>query len=141
MNIEEVIAQHVIDHLNAWEDKPCAIKLEFPKRNTGNLMMIMSPLSGTVIGRSYIDGSFVGNWPFAVYVRISSVDSDKRMTATGILNALGDWLISADLPVFEDDRYLPIKFEMTSYPSVSMEYDDGTTDYQAIYSLKYRKRV
>ncbi|MBO5568822.1 MAG: hypothetical protein J6A79_07840 [Clostridia bacterium] len=136
---DSVIEMTVYDHLNSWPDKPCVIGMQFPKRRPISFSMSMQQLSGTVYLRRYVNGSFVGAWPFAVLVRFAEADDSKRFQASGILNSLNEWLRSAELPSLGEERTANY-FEMTALPSCVAQYEDGSADYQAVYQLVYKKK-
>ena len=129
----------VYDHLNAWPEKPCPIEMELPEDAPARLAMAMQPLSGAIELRRYIDGGFIGAWPFAVLVRFATRDDEKRLNAAGILHSLGAWLRSNSMPPIGEGR-TPIAYEMTALPSCALRYEDGTADYQAVFRLVYRQK-
>lgn len=137
------IASSLIDHLNTWPDKPCEIKLEDFSKHPPSMMM--QQLSGSYKLRSYVDGSYVGEYPFAVYVRVESVDTESKLDATGCLLGLAKWLDEKDpdgtkknLPVLTGGR-AAIKIELESLPSLATRFDDGTEDYQALFKMQYKQ--
>ena len=137
------IAASLIDHLNTWPEKPCEIKLEdFSKAPPS---MMMQQLSGSYKLRSYVNGSYTGEYPFAVYVRVEGSDTESKLDATGCLLGLGKWLSekNADgtrknLPKLTDGR-TAIKIELESLPSLAVRFDDGTEDYQALFKMQYKQ--
>lgn len=137
MNQEVVIAKAVLDHLNQWPDKPCNIRLETMDKAPLYFSMSMQQLTGTKILKKYITGSYIGIWPFAVYVRISGADTSKRIDANRLLGCLADWLESIDPPAL-GEKCVAEKIEMTGIPAVAATYDDGGVDYQAIFNLRYK---
>lgn len=142
MNTEtdELIVQSVLRHVNAWTDKPCAIGLEKLDKAPHGFSMSIQQLSGTVVLKKFIDGSYVGAWPFAVYVRISGADTGKRIDAVCNLERFGAWLCGESaLPDIGSSRTAD-SFEMTSLPSIAAQYEDGGVDYQAVFRLNYRQR-
>lgn len=137
------IASSLIDHLNTWPDKPCDIKLEDFSKSPPSMMM--QQLSGSYKLRSYVNGSYMGEYPFAVYVRIEGVDTESKLDATGCLLGLAKWLNEKDpdgtrknLPVLTGDR-TAIKIELESLPSIAAKYNDGTEDYQALFKMQYKQ--
>lgn len=136
---ETIIAKSVYDHLNAWPDKPCAIRLEMMDKAPIAYTMSMQQLSGTRVMRRYIDGSFKGVWPFAVYVRMSASDTAKKLNAVSVLESLNQWLMTQPVPQLGTGR-TATQFEMTSLPSIAATYEDGSVDYQAIFQLEYKQR-
>lgn len=135
-----MILQGILNHINLWPDKPCRINLETLEKAPAKFSMSMQQLAGTVVVRQYIDGSFIGAWPFAIYIRFSGPDTGKRLNAVGLLNSFKDWLCDeSGLPKIGDNR-TAISFEMTSLPSIAGQYEDGSVDYQAVFRLNYRQR-
>lgn len=137
------IAKSMKDHLNSWPDKPCEIKFEDFSKNPPSMMM--QQLSGSYKLRSYINGSYIGEYPFAVYVRIDAVDTVSKMDATGCLLGLAEWLdeknpdgTRKNLPILDGNR-TAIKIELESLPSIAARYDDGTEDYQALFKMQYKQ--
>ena len=137
--MDQLIAKSVYNHLNQWPEKPCQISLEMMDKAPIAFTMSMQQLSGTRIMRRYIDGSFTGAWPFAVYVRMSASDTAKKFNAVSILETLNQWLMTQPVPDLGTGR-TATRFEMTSLPSIAATYEDGSTDYQAIFQLEYKQR-
>lgn len=137
------LAKVMKDHLNTWPKKPAEFKLEDLGKDSPSIML--QQLSAAEKKRTYVNGSYIGVWNFAVYVRISDVDTASRLDATGCLNELADWLthtsngVFVNLPVIDENR-IATKIEMTSTPSIAGRDDNGTEDYQAIFQLEYNAR-
>lgn len=139
MQQDVVIAKAMYGHVNRWPDKPCQIRMETMEKSPIAFSISLQQLSGTVILKKYIDGSFTGAWPFAVYVRLSGGDTAKRFDAVQILEAVAEWMRTASLPDL-GSRRTAIQIEMTGLPSVAATYEDGGIDYQAIFRLIYKQR-
>lgn len=137
--MDQLIAKAIYDHLNQWPEKPCQIRLEMMDKAPIAFTMSMQQLSGTRILRRYIDGSFTGAWPFAVYVRMAASDTAKKFNAVSLLETLNQWLMTQPVPDLGTGR-TATRFEMTSLPSIAATYEDGSTDYQAIFQLEYKQR-
>ncbi len=137
--MDQLIAKAIYDHLNQWPQKPCQIRLEMMDKAPIAFTMSMQQLSGTRILRRYIDGSFTGAWPFAVYVRMAASDTAKKFDAVSLLETLNQWLMTQPVPDLGTGR-TATQFEMTSLPSIAATYEDGSTDYQAIFQLEYKQR-
>lgn len=135
-----MIVRAVLDHVNKWPDKPCTIRLETLEKAPSEFSMSMQQLAGTVVVKKFIDGSFVGAWPFAIYIRFAGVDTGKRINAVGQLDQFNSWLCNeSGLPDIGSNRTADA-FEMTSLPSIAGQYEDGSVDYQAVFRLNYRQR-
>ena len=137
------IAKSLKDHLNTWQSKPCEIKLEDFSKNPTSMMM--QQLSGSYKLRSYVNGAYIGEYPFAVYIRIAGIDTESKLDATGCLLGLAEWLDEENpngtkkhLPALSGDK-TALKIELESMPSIAARYDDGTEDYQALFKMQYKK--
>lgn len=138
-NDDTLIAKAMLNHLNQWPDRPCDIRLENMEKEPIAFSIAMQQLAGTRVLKSYINGSFIGQWPFAVYVRFGSVDTAKRFQAVSYLEMLGDWLCNSELPDIGTTRTAN-EIEMTSLPSIAGTYESGAVDYQTVFLLTYKQR-
>lgn len=138
-NADLIIARAIYSHLNKWPEKPCPIRLETMDKTPIAFSMAMQQLAGTRILRKYIDGSFKGAWPFAVYVRLAGTDTAKRLDAVATLESLNEWLMTATPPELGPGR-VPDEFQMTALPAIAATYEDGSTDYQALFQITYKQR-
>lgn len=138
------IAKSLKDHLNSWTGKPATIRFEDFGSEVPSMML--QQLSGAYKKRAYIDGSYLGSYPFSVYIRVDGIDTATRLDASSALQGLFDWLTERDeegtytnLPTLDEGKKAT-SIEMTSLPSLSARYEDGTEDYQAIFELEYKAR-
>lgn len=139
-----VLEQSLLSRLNSWPDKPCKINLdELEKRG---LSMMFQPLSVVKKERKYVNGSYIGGFSFAIYVRICNNDTMHKLDARKILQSLDEWLSAKgenneyiNLPVLTDGNVAQ-KIEMTATPAIAARYDNGTEDYQAIFKLTYKHK-
>ncbi len=139
-----LIAKVMKNHINTWGEKPTNIFLEDFGKDVPSMMI--QQLSAAEKKKIYVNGSYIGVWNFAVYLRISAIDTASRLDAIGCLDELSSWLQTMDdngayvnLPVIDSYRKAT-KIEMTTTPSIAARYEDGTEDYQAIFSLEYKVR-
>jgi len=131
------IVREILRHLNAWEKKPCEIKLE--KLEKTPPAMMLQQLSGAIKLRSYVNGSYVGSWPFAVYSRAHGIDTNSLIDGTGVLNDLAAWLEKTALPYIGENRSAT-SIQMTSAPCGDADHEDGSEDFQAIFQLQYLQK-
>ena len=139
-----LIAKVMRDHLNSWSKKPAEIKLEDLGKKAPSMML--QQLSSAEKVKSYVNGSYIGVWRFAVWIRVEAEDTASRLDAIAVLTELAEWLGETDesgdfknLPVI-DERRIATGFSMPATPSIAARYDDGTEEYQAIMSLEYKSR-
>ena len=133
-----VIAQAMLTLLNEWPDKLAKITLDLLDKPSSS--MCLQQLSGTVVEKRYVDGSFIGIWPFAIYVRTNGQDTAQRIRVVKTLEALCEWMEdNTQLPNIGDNRQA-LTIEMTALPALAVRYEDGADDYQALFGLKYKQR-
>ena len=132
------IARDMRAFLNSWPEKPVkAFSIE--QLTTAPPAMMFQPLSGSKVLRRYIDGSFIGSWPFAICFRVNQTDTAVKLSAYDTLEKVSNWLTSGQLPALSGSK-IPLKIEQTSQPSQIAVYDDGTEDYQVLLALEYKQR-
>lgn len=107
---------------------------------------MLQPLSGVKKEKKYVNGSYIGAFSFAIYVRTSANDTKDKLNARIILQGLDEWLSVkndngeyVNLPVLADGD-IPLKIEMTATPAIAAKYDNGVEDYQAIFKFTYRHK-
>ena len=139
-----VIAKVMKDYLNTWPDKPVEIRLDDLGAKAPSMML--QQLSAAEKLKSYVNGSYIGLWNFAVYMRIYCNDTASRIDATACLTDLASWLteMSSDgklvrLPTIDELR-TATNIALTATPSVAARYENGTEDYQMLMSLNYFAR-
>ena len=106
--------------------------------------MMVQQLASVEVKKRYINGSFVGEYPFAVYIAVEAEDTEARFDALAVLNDLGLWLSEKDdtgnyknLPDLGDDRKA-IQITATSTPSIAARLENGVEEYQALFALEYK---
>ncbi len=139
-----LISKVMRDLIASWPEIPVKLLVEDPGRECP--CMVLQQLSAAERLKTYVNGSYIGVWNFAVYVRINAEDTATRFDAVSILEELGSWLSEKDtdgrykrLPEIDETR-AATKIEMTTTPSIANRGDDGVEDYQALFSLEYKAR-
>lgn len=137
-----VIAKVMHTFINTWPEKPCEIVLESIEKKAPSMML--QQLASAEKIKQYIDGSYLGAWNFAVYVRVSGKQTASRIDAIRTLDELGAWMTALDsdgsfmrLPAIDSDR-IATSIEMSNTPSIAARNADGTEDYQATFRLEYK---
>lgn len=129
------IAEAMWRHVNAWPGRGAPIVLDTPGTRAPGLAL--RQLSGTVVEKRFVDGRFIGRWPFALVVRVDAEDTQRRLGAVEEIAALGGWL-RENFPVLGEGR-MCLEVEMTGLPAQAAAYEDGTEDYQAVFALVYKE--
>ena len=129
------VAKDMLHHLNSWPDKPCNFAMEeLPKKSPA---IMLQPVAGSGVERRYIDGSFIGLFSFAVYLRSEQTDTHEKLSAYDTLEQLAYWLENSALPSLSGRR-TAIKIEQSTTTALAL-LDDDTEDYQTVFSLRYRQ--
>ena len=139
------LVKELRDFINSnWESKPASLMLERFAKTPPSITI--QQLSGAMISRKYVDGSYVGNFPFGIFVRVRTDSTANTMSAISALTDLYEWLVETDaddnfkhLPTL-NEKTVPIGFEITSLPSLVARYEEGYEDYSALFSFNYKKR-
>lgn len=143
---EGCVIRKICDHINAWEGAPCLFLPESREGSgTGRTPSgkklpagAVTALSGPVKVRAYVDGSYAGELPFAVYLRIPHTPGDG-------LEAL-EWFgkLTRYLGTFAPSRDTERVYgccEPTTLPARSSVEDDGTEEYRASFTVRYRRSM
>lgn len=130
------IAKKVWQYLNSWPDKPARFGLDNLEKLPVSIMLQQLP--GAVVKQRFVNGTFIGLWPFAVYVRIQTEETAQRFSAVSLLNGLHAWMQANPLPDLGPGRACQ-RMEMILLPSVAADYNNGVVDYQAQYVMEYKE--
>lgn len=131
----EVIEKQVLAHLNSWPDKPTRFTIEELRNKSPALML--QPLATARVVKRYVDGSFLGIFSFAVYLRLAISDTSSKINAYETLRSLAKWLETSPLPSLGTGR-VATKIEQTATPALAQQ-DDDVEDYQTIFALNYKQ--
>lgn len=137
-----LILRELRKHLNAWPNKPTEIQAEVAGKTTPAMMM--QQLAAVERKRTYVNGSYIGVFSFAVYVAIDAEDTAARLDALAVLQDLDLWLSEQDdsgtyvnLPDLGENRQA-IQITMSSSPSIAARLENGVEEYQALFALEYK---
>ncbi len=135
MAVDQIaIARSMLDYINAWPSKPASFSLEGILKDAPGAMLLQLASSGVL--KRYIDGSYIGVWSFAVYIRLNKADTSEKLEALDLYEDLLKYF-RRGLPELCSGAEA-IKIELLSTPALAAAYDNGTEDYQATYRLRYK---
>lgn len=97
--------------------------------------VMMQTLTGPPLEKTYLDGSYVANYRFALYLRQADADTQARLDARGILNSLAEAVMASTIDLGEGCSMWSLRKE--NLPS-RMQADEGYIDYQVTLALKYK---
>lgn len=126
--------------LNEWPDLPPGIgEINLDAMEKHPPAMLLQPLSATVIETQFINGSFVGRWPFAVVIKQTMGDDMDRIDSFAALVGIDAWMRAQPPPVLGNGN-TAYKIEMTTLPMKSGVDNDGAEYYEASYALTYHHK-
>lgn len=129
---EKSILNAICTLLNTWEERPA----DFLPETEGNVPGgVVTALSASRQIKRYIDGSYTGQFPFAVSLYTDGSSPGGKLTVLGQLESLTEWL-SAHLPP-DDTGKVFTKIRQTTLPAKAAVWQDGTEEYRAAFVLEY----
>lgn len=101
--------------------------------------MSLHTLKGTVKRKEYVDGSYEGYYPFAIYLRDMPDSTNTRLECTDILDTIGAWVDEQDdYPELDDNRIIN-SINMVSNATLVKRFENGVEDYMATFELLFEK--
>lgn len=99
--------------------------------------MALSTVQSTHITSWDILGNYTAEYQFSVFYRVKPGNSnDKRLQAVELLNAFGDWALTAELPDIGDNLEA-VSIVPTTRASMFAIYENGDEDYQIALKMVY----
>ena len=118
--------------LNTWESRPA----EFLPETEGEVPgAVITALSATQQIKRYIDGSYTGQFPFAVSMYADGASPGGKLAVLGKFDALNEWF-SCHVPPKDSSRVFT-KIRQTTLPAKAAVWQDGTEEYRAGFVLEY----
>ena len=96
----------------------------------------MLPLPGAQIMRSYYDGGAVIGFPFSITLRCRPGGGEFAARTLASLNALADYMRSADLPDLDLSREA-LALELSSAPQRTSSTASGYVEFSAEFRLMF----
>jgi len=139
---EGYLLSKICNHLNNWQQRMCDFWPESPdgvlsasSAGRGLPCAVVSAASGAVKLRQYVDGGYVGQFPFRVGIRIAGVTSADRLAVLDFFDNLTVYL-EAFVPAPDSMREY-IRCRLTALPTKDSTGKDGTEEYHAFYTMEY----
>lgn len=136
--IEKLLVTQLISFINSRKDDyrlPCYITFGYPYDLTGEALWVQV-LGGTRKTKKYLRGKYEGEFPFAVYYRLSGAAMGGIEAKMLIPHEQLAELFDAETPKF--DGYTVQQIEMTKQPTIFSRSEDGTTVYQSVWKMTYK---
>lgn len=133
---ESQISRTMLVWLNTFPDKPVTT-INYEQLKSDVLGMALSTIQGTYKTKRYILGGYEAEYQFKVIYRVQPLNSnDKRLEADELLDALGEWAATAELPDLGGNRRAR-KIEPTTRSALFAAYENGDEDHQIFMKLTY----
>lgn len=138
-NEQRGIAKALLDWLRTCPSMPSNMKLAY--QNLGdNSGMSLHTLKGTVKREEYVDGSYEGYYPFAIYLRDTPDSTNTRLECTDILDTIGAWVDEQDTyPELSDNRIIE-SINQVANATLIKRFENGVEDYMATFELIFEKQ-
>ena len=138
---QESIAQAVLQLVRTYP--------HFPKTITAKKILMddlkdaedigIFPISGAVILKKYVSGSFEAQFPFVIDYKCAPTTNDAFIKKRAVLDDLAKWLSVADYPALSDCRSIK-SIERTTTTASAGKTPDGNSVLRCSFTLKYFKK-
>ena len=133
------ISPQIWKYLNSWPNKPVSVsRIGLDHVDKLPVAIALQQISGTLVDRQYMDGGFIGRWPFVIFVKVQGDDTASRLSAVGVLNDLYRWM-KQNPPEDIGTGRQTLHIEQRETPVRVGAYEDGTEIYQGVYVLRYKQ--
>lgn len=129
---EKSILNALCTLLNSWEGRPSDFLPETEGNPKGG---VITALSASRQIKRYIDGSYTGQFPFAVSLYTNGFIPSGKLAVLGHFDVLTEWL-SDHLPPDGNGRIFT-KIRQATLPAKAAVWPDGTEEYRAGFVLEY----
>lgn len=101
--------------------------------------MSLHTLKGTVKRTEYVDGGYLGYYPFAIYLRDMPDSTSTRLACNDLLDKIGCWFDEQDeYPDIGVGKYINSINQVTNSTLVK-RFPNGVEDYMATFELYFEK--
>lgn len=142
---QKSIARALIDWFNtSCTELPTGLIMEFQCLSDSSSISLF-PNKGAIVAEQYVDGGYMGYYPFSIYYRTLPDSTDTRLVSNDIVDSIGVWVADIEeneieLP-FVSDKIQITEIKQITNSSLAHRYEDGTEDYMATFDLYYESEV
>lgn len=97
------------------------------------------PISGAVVLKKYVSGSFEAQFPFVLYYKCNPTNNAAVIEKREVLNKLAKWLGTTEYPALSDGRTIK-SIERTTPTTIAGKDAGGNSIFQCGCKLKYFKK-
>lgn len=102
--------------------------------------MSLHTLSGAVKREEYVDGSYEGYYPFAVYFRSSPDSTNSRIDCNNTIDSIGEWIDEQDSSSYPDVEDIEINsIQQVTNSTLVKRFANGFEDYMAKFELLFER--
>ena len=132
------IAKTLLNWLRTCPHIPSSLKLDYQYLGDKSGLSLHT-LSGTIKRVEYIDGSYEGVYPFAIYLREVPDSNNTRLDCTDILDMIGSWVDEQnEYPDLGNNRSI-LSIEQVANATLVKRFENGVDDYMATFELTFEK--
>ena len=125
--------------LNNFNNIPVE-KVEYQYLSPDDTSMSLNSLQGAVKSKQFVNGSYIGLYPFSIVYRVFPTNTNQRIDGTKVIDEIGELLENLDyLSCFNIGNKKVISIERTSTSSLVYRGENGVEDYQGLFRLEFMK--
>lgn len=132
------LAEVLLKWIRTCPNMPDGMTLAY--QNLGNDSgMSLHTLKGAVKRKVYIDGSYEGYYPFAIYLRDVPDSTNTRLECANVLDTIGEWIDSQTVyPDLGGNRVVS-EVNWVANATLVKRFENGVEDYMATFELVFEK--
>jgi hypothetical protein len=135
----QYLAKTLHDALKVLAMEACALTVKFeelPDKAGVLPCFSMQTLTGNPVERAYKDGSYIGNYRFAIYLRQSGEDAALSLDAFGAIGTLVEGVQALTLTLEQPYEFRGIRLDTLP---VKVDVKPNYDDWQATFTMSYKK--
>lgn len=133
---QDLISRTLLDLINSCPYVPDGITVQYGQLEECKCMALIA-VPGAVKLKEYITGSYLAQFPTALYYRSQPSDTLQRLDAQKTIDNIGQWLEAAEYPQIDGSREIERIYRVSASELV-YRGEDGTEDWQILITLEYK---
>ncbi|MGN0605898.1 MAG: hypothetical protein ACI4JM_05200 [Oscillospiraceae bacterium] len=133
---QDLISRVMLDLINSCPYIPGGFTVQYGQLAESECMALIA-VPGAVKLKEYITGSYLAQFPTALYYRSYPKDTLQRLNAQKIIDNTGQWLENAEYPAIDGNRTIQ-KIYRASSSEIAYRGDNGIEDWQILITLEYK---
>lgn len=133
------IAKALLEWIRTCPDIPSDMKIAYQYLEDEQPCMSLHTLSGAVKRVVFVDDSYEGYYPFALYLRDSPDSNNTRIECMDTLDNIAEWIGTQEsYPSIGEGKYV-YSINQVSNAILTKRFENGFEDYIVTFELIYEK--